>query len=89
MTDLEKLFNEILLQLKEESKKYKRLKICLSLYISLLKLYFIYNLYNTFFIFYSQFDSISGALCFLLAFNFLSVYFTGASHLNNKIQNRY
>ena len=26
MTDLEKLFNEILLQLKEESKKYKRLK---------------------------------------------------------------
>ena len=27
MTDLEKLFNEILLQLKEESKKYKRLKI--------------------------------------------------------------
>ena len=25
---LEKLFNEILLQLKEESKKYKRLKIC-------------------------------------------------------------
>ena len=28
MTDLEKLFNEILLQLKEESKKYKRLKIC-------------------------------------------------------------
>ena len=28
MTDLEKLFNEILLQLKEASKKYKRLKIC-------------------------------------------------------------
>ena len=28
MTDLEKIFNEILLQLKEESKKYKRLKIC-------------------------------------------------------------
>ena len=28
MTNLEKLFNEILLQLKEESKKYKRLKIC-------------------------------------------------------------
>ena len=28
MTDLEKLFNEKLLQLKEESKKYKRLKIC-------------------------------------------------------------
>ena len=28
MTDLEKLFNEILFQLKEESKKYKRLKIC-------------------------------------------------------------
>ena len=28
MTDLEKLFHEILLQLKEESKKYKRLKIC-------------------------------------------------------------
>ena len=28
MTDLKKLFNEILLQLKEESKKYKRLKIC-------------------------------------------------------------
>ena len=28
MTDLDKLFNEILLQLKEESKKYKRLKIC-------------------------------------------------------------
>ena len=26
MTDLEKLFNEILLQLKEESKKYKKLK---------------------------------------------------------------
>ena len=25
---LEKLFNEILLQLKEESKKYKKLKIC-------------------------------------------------------------
>ena len=25
---LEKLFNKILLQLKEESKKYKRLKIC-------------------------------------------------------------
>ena len=25
---LEKLFNEILLQLKDESKKYKRLKIC-------------------------------------------------------------
>ena len=25
---LEKLFNDILLQLKEESKKYKRLKIC-------------------------------------------------------------
>ena len=30
MTDLEKLFNEILIQLKEESKKYKRLKICKS-----------------------------------------------------------
>ena len=28
MTDLEKLFNEILLQLKKESEKYKRLKIC-------------------------------------------------------------
>ena len=28
MIRLEKLFNEILLQLKEESKKYKRLKIC-------------------------------------------------------------
>ena len=28
MTDLEKLFNEILLQLKEESKKYKKLKFC-------------------------------------------------------------
>ena len=28
MTDLEKLFNDILLQLKDESKKYKRLKIC-------------------------------------------------------------
>ena len=28
MTNLEKLFNEILLQLKEESKKYKKLKIC-------------------------------------------------------------
>ena len=28
MTDLEKIFNEILLQLKEESKKYKKLKIC-------------------------------------------------------------
>ena len=28
MTDLEKLLNEILLQLKEESKKYKRLKFC-------------------------------------------------------------
>ena len=28
MTNLEKLFNEILLQLKEESRKYKRLKIC-------------------------------------------------------------
>ena len=28
MSDLEKLFYEILLQLKEESKKYKRLKIC-------------------------------------------------------------
>ena len=28
MTDLEKLFNEILIQLKDESKKYKRLKIC-------------------------------------------------------------
>ena len=55
--------------------------IVLSLYISLLKLYFIYNLYNTFFIFYSQFDSISGALCFLLAFIFSSVYFTGASIL--------
>ena len=27
MMHLEKLFNEILLQLKEESKKYKRLKI--------------------------------------------------------------
>ena len=25
---LEKLFNEILLQLKEESKKYKKLKVC-------------------------------------------------------------
>ena len=28
MIRLEKLFNEILLQLKHESKKYKRLKIC-------------------------------------------------------------
>ena len=28
MTDLEKIFNEILLQLKKESKKYKKLKIC-------------------------------------------------------------
>ena len=28
MTDLEKLFNEILIQFKEESKKYKKLKIC-------------------------------------------------------------
>ena len=28
MTDLEKSFNEILLQLKDESKKYKRLKFC-------------------------------------------------------------
>ena len=28
MTDLEKLFNEILIQLKAESKKNKRLKIC-------------------------------------------------------------
>ena len=28
MIRLEKLFNEILLQLKEESKKYRRLKIC-------------------------------------------------------------
>ena len=28
MTDLEKLFNEILLQLKEESTKYRKLKIC-------------------------------------------------------------
>ena len=28
MIRLEKLFNEILLQLKQESKKYKRLKIC-------------------------------------------------------------
>ena len=28
MMHLEKLFNEILLQLKDESKKYKRLKIC-------------------------------------------------------------
>ena len=28
MADLEKLLNEILLQLQEESKKYKRLKIC-------------------------------------------------------------
>ena len=28
MTVLEKLFNEISLQLEEESKKYKRLKIC-------------------------------------------------------------
>ena len=28
MTNLEKLFNEILLQLKEESIKYKKLKIC-------------------------------------------------------------
>ena len=27
MTDLEKLFNEILIQFKEESKKHKRLKI--------------------------------------------------------------
>ena len=28
MIRLEKLFNEILIQFKEESKKYKRLKIC-------------------------------------------------------------
>ena len=28
MTNLEKLFEEILLQLQSESKKYKRLKIC-------------------------------------------------------------
>ena len=28
MKELEKLFDEILLQLKDESKKYKRLKIC-------------------------------------------------------------
>ena len=28
MTDLEKIFNEILIQLNEESKKYKKLKIC-------------------------------------------------------------
>ena len=28
MTNLDKLFNEILLQLKEESIKYKKLKIC-------------------------------------------------------------
>ena len=28
MTDFEKLFNEILIQLKEESRKYKKLKIC-------------------------------------------------------------
>ena len=28
MTDLEKLFNEISFQLKDESKKYKKLKIC-------------------------------------------------------------
>ena len=28
MMHLEKLFNEILIQLKEESKKYKKLKIC-------------------------------------------------------------
>ena len=28
MTDSEKLFNEILIQLKEQSKKYKKLKIC-------------------------------------------------------------
>ena len=28
MADLEKLFNEILIQLNEESKKYKRLKMC-------------------------------------------------------------
>ena len=28
MTELEKLFNEILLQLKEESKKCEKLKIC-------------------------------------------------------------
>ena len=28
MTNLEKLFNEILLQLEEESKKYKKSKIC-------------------------------------------------------------
>ena len=28
MADLEKLFNEILLQLKEESKKYRKLKFC-------------------------------------------------------------
>ena len=28
MTDLEKLFNEILIQSKGESKKCKRLKIC-------------------------------------------------------------
>ena len=34
MTDLEKLFNEILLQLEEESKKYKKLKICKYLFES-------------------------------------------------------
>ena len=28
MMHLEKLFNEILLQLKEESRKYKKIKIC-------------------------------------------------------------
>ena len=28
MTNLDKLFNEILLQLKQESKKYKKLKMC-------------------------------------------------------------
>ena len=28
MMELEKLFNEILIQLKDETKKYKRLKIC-------------------------------------------------------------
>ena len=28
MIRLEKLFNEILIQLKEESNKYKKLKIC-------------------------------------------------------------
>ena len=28
MIRLEKLFNEILLQLKEESKKYEKLKLC-------------------------------------------------------------